>query len=110
MLLGGVFPADPGGNRDKPPSPTGTIHVWAAMLAFLALPAAALALHQALGEVIPLAAPLAVALSLAVFLASFAPAVATSGPPWMLGLTERILLTIYAAWLAAAALANRRAT
>jgi hypothetical protein len=109
-LLGGVFPADPAGNWDKPPSATGMVHGSVAMLAFLALPAAALALRQPLGQVIPVAAPLAMALSLAVFLASLAPAVATSGPPWMLGLTERILLTIYAAWLAAAALANRRAT
>jgi hypothetical protein len=109
-VLGGIFPADPPGNWDKPPSTPGMIHAGAAMIAFLALPIGALLLRGPLGKVIPAARPLAVAaaVSLAVFFASLAPAIVTSGPPWMLGLTERALLALYVAWLAAAALANGR--
>jgi hypothetical protein len=111
-MLGGIFPADPPGNWDKPPSTPGMIHAGAAMIAFLALPVGALLLRKPLASVVPAASPLAVAaaVSLAVFFASLAPAIVTSGPPWMLGLTERVLLTLYVAWLAAAALANGRAT
>jgi hypothetical protein len=111
-VIGGIFPADPPGNWDKPPSTAGMIHAGSAMIAFLALPVAAMLLRKPLGALVPAAGPLAAAasISLLVFFASLAPAIVTSGPPWMLGLTERVLLAIYVAWLGAAALANRRAT
>src|SRR5262245_9785248 len=40
-LLGGIFPADPPGNWDAPPSLSGMIHGNSALVAFLSLPAAA---------------------------------------------------------------------
>ena len=112
VLLGGVFPADPAGNWNAPASLPGMIHGNAAMVAFLALPVAALFLARsfrhdpAWKESARLLSVLAVAtaVSLVVFYASLLPVFIRPGPPILLGLSERILLGIYVAWLAAVAI------
>ena len=111
VLLGGVFPADPAGNWNGPPSAAGMIHGSAAMVAFLALPAGALFLARGFRrdsrwkEVAQLLFGLAVAtaVSLVVFFASLIPVFIRPGPPILLGLSERILLGLYVVWLAAVA-------
>ena len=112
VLLGGVFPADPAGNWNAPPSVAGMIHGSAAMVAFLALPAGALFLARSFRRdprwkgAAPLLLGLAVAtaVSLAVFYASLMPVFIRPGPPILLGLSERILLGLYLVWLAAVAI------
>lgn len=114
-LLGGIFSADPPGRWSEPPSVSGTIHGHAAMVAFLALPPAALRLARAAAGsegwrsrrrlLLVLAA--ASAISLVVFAVSLAPVFVRPGPPILLGLSERILLATYSAWLVAAATAAR---
>jgi hypothetical protein len=113
--LGGVFAADPPGQWDRPPSAAGAIHGLAAMAAFTAIPIAAwLVSRQLRNSLSPgrgkllrgLAA--GVAISYVVFMASLAPVFVTSGPPWLMGFTERVLLVGVCAWLAAAALALSR--
>ena len=115
VILGGVFPADPLGNWDKPPSIAGMIHGSAAMVAFVAFPIAAIQLGRRFREDHSgprggrMASWLGVAAlaSLLVFFVSLAPVIVTNGPPKLLGLTERILLAIYTAWLVVAALGLR---
>jgi len=112
VLLGGVFPADPAGNWSAPPSVAGMIHGNAAMVAFLALPIGALLLARSFrhnpewknrsGLLLGLA--VATAVSLIAFYASLMPVFIRPGPPILLGLSERILLGLYAAWLAAVAI------
>jgi hypothetical membrane protein len=107
-LLGGVFPADPPGQWDKPPTLAGMIHGNAALVAILALPVAALLLGRSFRRDArwrPTARFLsllawAAALSLIAFAASLIPVFVRPGPPILFGLTERILFTIYVAWLA----------
>ena len=112
VLLGGVFPADPAGNWSAPPTLPGMIHGNAAMVAFLALPVAALFLARSFrhdprwkrsARLLSVLA-VATALSLVVFYASLLPVFIRPGPPILLGLSERILLGIYVAWLAAVAI------
>jgi hypothetical protein len=109
VILGGLFAADPPGNWDRPPSASGTIHGLAAMVAFAALPAAAVVLtrsfrHDAgwreLQRTIGLLT-VAVVLSYVAFVASLAPVFIRPGPPVLLGLTERILIVACLAWLSA---------
>ena len=115
VILGGVFPADPSGNWDKPPSISGLIHGTAAMVAFVAFPIAAIQLGRRFredhsgprgGRMAGWLGVAAVA-SLLAFFVSLAPVFVTNGPPKLLGLTERILLAIYTAWLVVAALGLR---
>jgi hypothetical protein len=115
VLLGGVFRADPPGQWNEPPSVAGLIHGNAALVAFLAFPIAALCLTPALrasgsgrsraGLLLVLA--VAAALSLALFAASLVPVFVRPGPPILLGLTERVLLAVYSAWLIVAGAAAR---
>jgi len=87
----------------------GIIHGNAAMLAFVALPLGALLLGSAFRRderwrrEARLIQGLAVAagISLILFMASLAPVFVRPGPPVLLGLSERILLAVYAGWLAA---------
>lgn len=105
-VVGGLFPPDPIGSWDQPASLSGTMHNSAAMVAFLALPAGALLLSRrgAWEEARPgrdrqlrwLA--IASAASLAAFFACLLPAF-NGGPPFLLGLAERVLLGLYVAWL-----------
>jgi hypothetical membrane protein len=109
VTLGGVFPADQRGHWNQPPSLAGLIHGNAAMLAFFALPIGALLLGRSFlddQEWRPRARllfwlALAAALSLAAFMVSLAPVFIRPGPPILLGATERLLLAVYVAWLAA---------
>jgi hypothetical protein len=112
VIAGGIFATDPPGNWDRHPSVTGAIHGLAAMVAFSALPAAAIFLTRSFrhdanwrrlqGTLDSLT--IAVAVSYAVFMASLMPALVRPGPPILLGLTERILIVACIAWLAAVAI------
>lgn len=111
VVLGGLFAADPAGHWDEPPSISGLIHGNAAMVAFIAFPLSALYLAGRFREdpswrrVAWAATWLAVAaaVSLAAFFVSLTPVFITHGPPKLLGLTERVLLGVYVAWLSVAA-------
>jgi hypothetical membrane protein len=108
VLLGGVCPADPAGHWSGPPSVSGMIHGGAAMVAFLALPLAALCLAIAFrqdgrwraeaGGLLGLA--VIAGISLVLFMASLVPVFVRPGPPILLGVSERVLLAVYATWLA----------
>jgi hypothetical protein len=112
VLIGGVFRADPPGSWDRPPSLSGMIHGNAALLAFIALPIGALCLARSFAEDARwrpharLLRALAVAclVTLVLFAASLAPVFVRPGPPILLGASERLLLAVYAAWLAATGL------
>lgn len=114
-IVGGTFPPDPRGSWDKTPSISGMIHANVAMVAFLALPVAALLLSKRIGSMsgshtlqrFLTVLGLASVIMLAVFFISLAP-VFSNRPPHLLGLSERVLLVTYAAWLTAAALVIRR--
>jgi hypothetical protein len=118
VLVGGVFPADPPGNWDKPPSLAGAVHGYAAVAGLFVFPFAAVLLSRVLrrekhgrgaGGITMLLA-VASAASLVACIASLTPAIVTSGPPLLLGLTERIMLAAYAAWLTAVAMSLLIAT
>jgi len=109
VLLGGIFPADPPWRWSVPPSLAGMIHGNAALLAFLALPLAALGLARSIREDqrwrtrrgLYLVLAVAAATSYVLFMASLVPVFVRPGPPILLGLSERVLLVVYAAWIAA---------
>src|SRR5262245_58374587 len=87
-------------------------------VAFVALPVAALCLawsfrrdpqwRPCAGVLLALA--LAAAVSLLAFMASLAPVFVSPGPPTLLGITQRILLAVYAAWLGVVAIGLLRAS
>ena len=114
VLATGMFRADP---WNKPPSATGLIHENAARVAFVALPLAALLLSHGLPSpewrrtavVLRLFAVM-ILISLIVFFASLLPISDSFSPPVLFGLTERLLLATYAAWLCAAATGLLRST
>ena len=123
VLLGGVFPADPYGRWDQPPTLAGMVHGIAGLIAFVALPAAAVILTRTWRRDPrwrPVARPLTVAAALTV--ASFLALMVTffdvqGGPslsvgPWesLVGLTERLMLWSCVAWLAIGAAGLRRMT
>jgi hypothetical protein len=107
VLVGGIFPADPPGNWDKPPSIPGLIHGNAALVAFLALPIAGVVLARSFrtdarwqrSATLLLTLAIAMVLSLGAFAASIVPVLFSPGPPWLLGLTERILIGVCVLWL-----------
>jgi hypothetical protein len=111
-ILGGAFSADPPGNWDRPPSLSGAIHGIAAIIAITAFPPAAVLIAGSLrrnlqtGRIGSLVNILAVTsvVSFIAFFGSLVPVFVRPGPPVMFGLTERILLAVYAAWLCAAAI------
>lgn len=121
LLVGGVFPTDPPGRWDQPPTMAGTVHGVAAMLAFTALPAAAVVLSRVwrrdprwrpvAGGLAGTAAVSVTALGL--FMITFFDAL--GGPslavgPWatVTGFAERAMLWAYVGWLAVAAAGLRR--
>jgi hypothetical protein len=116
VLLAAVFPADPMGRWTEPPSAAGLIHGVAALIGFLALPLAALALARGLrddqdwGEAGAHLVPLGIlcAVSLLAFLTSLWPTLGANRPPVLLGLTERVLLAANLAWLMTSALRGLR--
>lgn len=101
-LLGGIFPTDPPGNWDKPPSVSGLIHGNVALIAFLALPIAALVFVCSLQHdsgwqrkaALLLVIAIATVISLGAFMASLVSVMVSPGPPRLLGLAERILLGV----------------
>jgi hypothetical protein len=111
VLATGLFSADPPDQWDKPLSATALIHENAARVSFIALPIAAFLLSHQLRRtagVLYLFAAL-ILVSLIVFFASLLPISESLRPPIFFGLTERLLLAAYAAWLCAAAIRLRRA-
>lgn len=121
LLVAGVFPADPPGQWDKPPTTAGALHGVAGLLAFVVLPAAAVVISRAWRRDPrwrPVAGGLAVATVLSV--AAFALFMITffdvqGGPslavgPWatVTGLAERLMVWAYVGWLSVAAGGLRR--
>jgi hypothetical protein len=117
VLTSGFFRADPPGPRGNFSS-TGMIHENAARISFIALPIAALLISHGLrrapewrrtaGVLYMLAVMIMV--SLIVFFASLLPISDSLRPPILFGLTERMLLAVYAAWLCAASIGLLRST
>lgn len=108
-VVGGIFPPDPRGHWDEPPSLSGMLHGVAAMVALLAFPPGALLMSRIIGSGRSLMwLAMLSALSLVVFFFCLAP-VFSNRPPYFLGLIERLLLGFYAAWLVAACLRVRAA-
>jgi Protein of unknown function (DUF998) len=118
VLTSGLFRADLPGQWNNSPSATGLIHENAARVSFIALPVAALLLSQGLRR-----APewrrtagvlylfmVMIMVSLIVFFASLLPISDSLSPPILFGLTERMLLAVFAAWLCAAAIGLLRLT
>jgi hypothetical protein len=118
VLTSGLFRGDLPGQRNNSPSVTGLIHENAARVSFVALPLAALLLSHGLRR-----APewrrtagvlylfmVMIMVSLIIFLASLLPISDSLSPPMLFGLTERMLLAVYAAWLSAAAIGLLRLT
>jgi hypothetical membrane protein len=111
LLLGAVFRADPPGHWNRRPSLTGAIHGNVALVAFIAFPIGALIVSRWFrrdprwqSRATPLwILAIVAAVSFAAFVASLIPVFVRPGPPILLGLTERIALVAYAAWLVAAA-------
>jgi Protein of unknown function (DUF998) len=118
VIFGGLFRADPPGQWDKPPSMAGLIHGNAALIAFIALPIAAFLLSRGIRRApewravtgILYALAITTAVSLIAFFASLLPVFISPGPPMLLGLTERILLIAYVAWLCVAAIGLLRSS
>jgi uncharacterized protein DUF998 len=122
VALSAVFPADPYGRWDQPPTPAGIVHGTTGVIAILALPAAAVTLTRtwrrdsrwrpvagALTGTAALAVTTFVALMVAFVDVLGGPSL-TAGP-WesLVGLAERLALGSYVAWLAIAALGLRHA-
>jgi hypothetical membrane protein len=109
--IGGIFPPDPPGHWDQPPSAAGMIHGVAGVLAFPALSAAAWLLSRSIGGALPgtgaaraLGHLAAISIiTLLTFFVCLAPAFADR-PPYALGLVERVLVAVDAGWLGLAAL------
>jgi hypothetical protein len=123
LVTGAIFPADPYGSWDRPPTVPGMLHGTAAMIAFLALPAAAILLTRAWRRDPrwqPVARPLTVTaavstlayLTLAVLFADVTDGPSLTIGSWesLIGLAERLTLWSYVAWLAVAAAHLRRLT
>jgi hypothetical protein len=116
VLATGLFSADPPDQWDKPPSATALIHENAARVSFIALPIAALLLSHGLRRApewrrtasVLYSFAVMIMISLIVFFASLLPLSDSLRPPILFGLTERILIAAYAAWLCAAAIGLRR--
>lgn len=121
VLLGAVFPTDPYGQWDQPPTPAGMVHGTAGLIAVIVLPAAAVVLTRTwhrdirwrpVARALTCTAALTVT-TLAVLTVAFVDVL--DGPslpagPWesLIGLAERLTLWSYVAWLATAALGLRR--
>ncbi|GAA0469883.1 hypothetical protein Aca07nite_41140 [Actinoplanes capillaceus] len=121
LVLGALFPTDPYGQWDRPPSTSGMVHGMAALLAFTSLPATAV-LFTRTWRRDPRRRPAARRLTVTAALTVIAYVVlvvtfmdvqgsrALTFGPWesLVGLTERLALWSYVAWLAVAAHDPRR--
>src|SRR6266508_1491840 len=114
MRVGGPAP----GSCANHPHSGRQCRITAARVSFIALPIAALLLSHGLRR-----APewrrtagvlylfmVMIMVSLIVFFASLLPISGSLSPPMLFGLTERMLLAVYAAWLCAAAIGLLRST
>jgi hypothetical protein len=118
VLMSGIFHADLPAQQYYSPSTIGLIHENAARVAFAALPIAALLLSHGLRRVpewrrtagVLYFCAVMIVVSLIVFFASLLPISDSLRPPILFGLTERMLLAVYAAWLCAAAIGLLRST
>jgi Protein of unknown function (DUF998) len=123
LTVAGVFPADPPGRWEQPPTIAGTLHGTAALLAFTALPAAAAVLSRAwrrdrrwrpvTGGLTVTAALSAV--TFALFMITFVdvvdgPSLTVGAWSTVAGLSERVMVWAYVGWLAVAALGLRQIT
>ena len=103
-ILAGIFPPDPPGHWDRPPSFSGVMHGAAAMVLFISFPFAAMLLARTgvfrtdsrLRNIAALSAVTTV-----IFFACLAPAF-VNRPPYGLGISERIVLAANIWWLFAA--------
>ena len=94
-IVAGVFPPDPMGHWERPPSFSGMMHGIAAMVAFTSFPVAALVLSSSrLLKVLATSSAAATVL----FFVCLAPAF-WNRPPYLLGAVERLVLALYVAWL-----------
>ena len=116
VVICGIFPPDPRGHWDSQPSLPGMIHASVSMVALLAFPTASLLLSRRLTALsrtfgttrhLRWLAVLCTA-SLAVFFVCLAP-VFSHHPPYALGLSERVLIVLFVAWLVAVGVSVRRA-
>jgi len=114
-IMGGLFPPDPPGHWDEPPSVSGMIHGVVALIALLAFSPAAWLLSRRLA-VLPhkrlnarLLESLAIlsALCLLTFFVCLMPVFANRAP-YALGLVERVLLALNVGWLVIAAVTMPR--
>jgi hypothetical protein len=118
VLTSGLFSADPPSQMYTSPSAVGLIHENAARVSFIALPIAALLLSHRLSRApewrrtarVLDSLAILIVISLLVFFASLLPISDSLSPPILFGLTERMLLAVYAAWLCAAAIGLLRST
>jgi hypothetical protein len=123
LLVAGVFPTDPPGRWDQPPTTAGTLHGVAALLAVAALPTAAVVLsrvwrrdprwHPVAGGLAVTAALAAAAFAL--FMITFfdvmgGPSLAVGTWSTVTGLAERVMVWAYVGWLVVAAVGLRRIT
>jgi Protein of unknown function (DUF998) len=120
VLVGAVFPADPPGQWDRPPTLAGAVHGLAGLTAFVLLPVAAGLLAVGLPRRPEWRAyrTRLRAMAALVLLASVpfwvtlvdvmgGPSLALGGHPSVVGLAERVLLLAGLGWLATLALAVR---
>jgi hypothetical membrane protein len=115
VLLAAVFPADPPGQWDRPPSTPGLVHGIAGMLAFVLLPSAAVLVTRRVRPVsrgLVLAAAASVVLT-ALFMVTWVdvldgPSLGFGGYEKVTGLAERIMLWADLAWLATVCAVLRR--
>ncbi|MDI6098703.1 DUF998 domain-containing protein [Actinoplanes sp. NEAU-A12] len=121
LLVAGVFPTDPPGQWDQPPTMASTLHGVAALLAFTTLPAAVVVLSRVWRRDPrwrPVAGGLAVTARLSVaafvlFMITFfdvmgGPSLAVGAWSTVTGLAERVMVWTYVGWLAVAAAGLRR--
>jgi hypothetical protein len=97
-VFGGLFPPDPYGHWDRPPSLSGAIHGIAAIVAFLSFPIAAVYLSKFCGSATASRAATLCAGLTVLFFVCLAP-VFLNRPPYALGLVERAALGAYILWL-----------
>jgi hypothetical protein len=115
VLAGALFPADPPGRWDQPPTVAGMTHGLAAVAAFTVLPVAAIAATRT-RQPVTRPATVTAALTVLTYLLLVAAFLDVQGGPsltiggWdsLIGLIERVTLWSYVAWLAVTAAGTRR--
>ena len=115
VIICGLFPPDPPGHWDEPPSVSGMIHGVVALIALLAFSPAAWLLsrrlaglpHQRLDARILESLAILCALCLLAFFVCLMPVFANRAP-YALGFVERVLLALNVGWLVIAAVSIPR--